>query len=450
MSGSAALAAPAGRLARRDDPAIAARADRWTEKLAALILVLTLLWVMFGALTDTVSDPTQTDHVNPLNSWVWLGLLAMAVPILQRRWRETAALVAGCWPLLLLFGYFALSVTWALDPPTSLRRLILTVLQFALMAIVVSGTRRAPVLHMAIALACAAAGLGDAAYGVIAPGAAMTEDGFAGLHTQKNQTGLTMMYGCLAAGPCLFLLRRPAQACLLALTAVMAGVLVVTRSTTSQSLVIAATVVMPLLLLIARLPRRLILAIAAVGVLLPAAGLLAYLAWCGASGTDPLLPTRGATFSERNGIWLFVLDEIAKRPWIGAGFSSFWAINPAVQPSLKSDQWFGVYAIINEGHDGYLDMLATGGVIGLAGALFVLGRAVGLAGLAIARAQPASQAWRDGRMARPTATFHLAFLLALLVHNVTESNLFCNSNLLAVGLLLAVLDLEKWRLAGAR
>jgi len=446
MSGHAALAAP-GRsgIARRDDPA---RADRWTETLASLILALTLLWTVFGSLTDTVSDPTQTDHVNPFNSLVWLGLLAASVPILQRRWRETVALLAASWPLLLLFGYFALSVTWALDPPTSLRRLILTVLQFALMAIVVSGIRRAPALHVAIAVACAAAGLADAAYGVIAPGAAMTDEGFAGLHSQKNQTGLTMMYGCLAAAPCLFLLRGRARAALLALLAVMGGVLLVSRSTTSQSVVIAAAVVMPLLLLIARLPRRVILAIAAVGVLVPAAALLAYLAWCGVSGSDPLLPMRDATFTARNGIWLFVLDEIAKRPWTGAGFNSFWAINPAVQPSLKTDQWFGVYAIISEGHDGYLDLLATGGVIGLAGGLFVLGRAVGQAGLAIARTQPAAQAWRDGRMARPTAAFHLAFLLGLLVHNFTESSLFCTNGLLAVGLLVAMLDLEKWRLAG--
>jgi O-antigen ligase len=447
MSGHAALAAPAGRLARREE---SARADRWTERLAGLIMALSFLWVTFGSLADTAGDPTQTDHINPYNSLVWLGLLAMGAPILQRRWRETVALAVGCWPLLLLFGYFALSVSWALDPQTSLRRLILSVLQFVLVAIVVSGVRRAPALHVAIALAFGAAGLADAVYGVIAPGAAMTPEGFAGLHPQKNQTGLTMMYGCLAAVPCLLLLRWRARACLLALIAMMAGVLVATRSTTSEALVIAAAAVMPVLLLIARLPRRVILAIAAVGALLPAAGLLAYLAWCGASGTDPLLPMRGATFSERNGIWLFVLDEIAKRPWTGAGFSSFWAINPAVQPSLKSDQWFGVIAIINEGHDGYLDLLATGGVIGLAGALFVLGRALGIAGLAIARTKPAAQAWRDGRMARPTAAFHLAFLLTLLVHNVTESNLFCNSNLLAVALLVAVLDLEKWRLAGVR
>ena len=42
----------------------------------------------------------------------------------------------------------------------------------------------------------------------------------------------------------------------------------------------------------------------------------------------------------------FVWEEVQKRPWFGAGYSSFWAIDPAIQPSLKSDEWFGTYAII--------------------------------------------------------------------------------------------------------
>jgi hypothetical protein len=43
--------------------------------------------------------------------------------------------------------------------------------------------------------------------------------------------------------------------------------------------------------------------------------------------------------------------------------------------------------------------------------------------------------------------FHLTLLLGLLVHNVTESNLFSNNSVLAVAFTLSALDLEKWRLA---
>jgi O-antigen ligase len=156
------------------------------------------------------------------------------------------------------------------------------------------------------------------------------------------------------------------------------------------------------------------------------------------------------TFTMRTDIWHFVIDEIHKRPWLGAGYGSFWAINPAIQPSLKTDQWFGTYAIINEAHDGYLDLLATNGIIGLVGGMAVVFRTMGIAGRAIVQADPAARAWRTGLLAHPTAVFHMALLIGLLVHNFTESNLFSNNWTLCVAFLFAALDLEKWRIAVPR
>jgi exopolysaccharide production protein ExoQ len=421
--------------------------DQWVQPLAVTILVLALNYVVFGGLGDSSTDTSQTDHVNPLNSLIWLGLLALALPILMRRWREVLALLQGSWLLMLLFVYFALSISWALDPTTSSRRLLFTGVQIALSAILLSGIRRAPVAHVAIAMVCSCAALADLLSWIIAPGYTMTSEGFAGLQGQKNQAGLLMMYGCLATVPCIFLMKRWVWKILLLLaTLVMAGLLVATRSTTSQSVVISAAVVMPILVLIAKLPQRLIWAIASITTLGIATSLLAYLAWCGATDVDPMLPLRGATFTARTDIWSFVIDEIKKRPLYGAGYSSFWSIDPAVQPSLKSDQWFGVYAIINEAHDGYLDLLATTGIFGLVGGLTVLFRAIFLAAQAINQTPNAVQSWGNGQLSRPTAIFYLALLLGLVMHNFTESNLFSNNSLLAVALLLCVLDLEKWRI----
>jgi O-antigen ligase len=279
----------------------------------------------------------------------------------------------------------------------------------------------------------------------------MAEDGFAGLQSQKNQTGLLMMWGCLSAGSGCFLVHaRRWKIAIGGAALLMALLLAATRSTTSQSVVISAVLVMPVLLLIARLPTRTILAVAAVFVLVLLVAPAGYIAWCGLTGMDPMLPLRGVTVSERKDIWAFVIGEIWKRPLLGAGYSSLWAINPALQPSLKTDAWFGVYTIINEGHNGYLDQLATGGIVGLLGALFVVFRSIVIAGRAIAVTAPAPQAWRDGTLAYPTAAFHLAFLLGLIVHNFTESNLFNNNALLAVGFLLTAIDLEKWRLTTRR
>ena len=60
---------------------------------------------------------------------------------------------------------------------------------------------------MLITVVCTAAAAADLAVWIAMPGFAMTSEGLAGLQTQKNQTGLLMMYGCLASGTAFFLFR---------------------------------------------------------------------------------------------------------------------------------------------------------------------------------------------------------------------------------------------------
>ena len=420
----------------------------WVNRLTIVVLGSMLLYAVVGIPEFNRDVAVASDYVNPLNRIIWLGLLGLAAPIAIARWRNVLSLMAGAWPLLLLYGYFIASVFWALDPDTSARRIMFTIVQLLLSVVLLSGLKRASTLHFLIAAVCVVAAVEDLAAWALWPGYAMTEDGLAGLQLQKNQTGLLMMYGCLSATSAFFLVKgRLIRLVIAGSVALMALLLVATRSTTSQSIVLLAPVVMPVVLLVSRLPARMIWAIVAAVLAGLATVAFGYFAWCGLVNADPFLPMRGVTFTQRTDLWSFVLEEIPKRPWLGAGYSSFWAINPVVQPSLKSDMWFGTYAIINEAHEGYLDLLATTGVVGLAGALFVLIRTLIIAGRAIVHADPASVAERTGRLAYPTAAFHMALLIGLVVHNFTESNLFSNNSVLAVAFVLAALDLEKWRLA---
>ena len=422
----------------------------WVNRLSAVVLTAMLIYVIVGIpefdrdALETL-QAASTDAVNPLNRFVWLGLLAMAAPVMVARRAAISALLRANWPLVLLMLYFAASALWALDPPVSARRVMFSVVQLVLAATLISGLRRAVTLHILIVAACAAAAAADLAVWIAMPGYAMTPEGLAGLQTQKNQTGLLMMYGCLASGTALFLVRgRPARWFMMGALMMMLVLLVATRSTTSQAITLLTPVVVLCVLLAVRLSAPVIWALGA-GLLALLAGLAAaYLAWCALTDADPWVPLRGATFTGRTDLWSFVLAEIEKRPWFGAGFSSLWAINPAVQPSLQTGTWFGTYTIINEGHQGYLDLLATGGVVGFTGGMFVVLRALGTALRAVSRAEPAHDAWRSGRLAFPSAVFHLSLVLSLLVHNLTESNLFTNNSLLAVALILAVLDLGRW------
>ena len=422
--------------------------EPWVNRLTVVVLTLMLLYAILGIPElDRDAAALATDYVNPLNRFIWLGLLGLASPVAFKRWRPVLALMRSSWALLLLYGYFAASTQWALDPDTSFRRILFTIVQLLLSVVLIAGLRRSASLHVVIFAVCAVVALADLATWIVAPGFAMTDEGLAGLQSQKNQTGLLMMYGCLSGATAFFLVQgRLPRVGTAGIVVVMALLLVATRSTTSQSIVLLAPFVVPAVLLVARLPRPAICAIVA-AILAAIVGLaFFYLAWCGITNTDPWLPLKGATFTGRTDLWSFVIDEIGKRPWFGAGYSSFWAIDPAVQPSLKSDMWFGVYTIINEAHEGYLDLLATGGVFGFLGGLFVLFRAIGVAGGSLARAEPAAAAWRSGRLAYPTAAFHLALLIGLVVHNFTESNLFSNNSVLAIALVIAVLDLEKSRI----
>ena len=426
---------------------IGARNDPWVGWLSAVVLGLTLAYAINGLPEFDRDRVVATDYVNPLNRWIWLGLLALAAPVLLRRWREALALTLASWPLLLLYLYFALSAFWALDPAISARRMVFTLVQLALLIVLLSGLRRAVLAHLLIMGVCIGAALIDVGAWAALPGYVMTDEGFAGLQTQKNQTGLMMMFGCLSVGTGYFLRREWWwRVGVLGSLLMIAGLLVATRSTTSQAITLLAPAVMPVVLLVARLPRRVIWGIV-LGVL--AALSVAALLWVAVvdlAGGDPWGPMRGVTFTSRTDLWSFVLDEIAKRPWFGAGYASFWSIDPAVQPSLKADQWFSVFVLINEGHQGYLDLLATGGIFGFVGGMTVVLRTLCIAGLAITRASPAALAWRDGTLTRPTAVFHLTLLVCLLVHNFTESNLFFNNSVLAVAFVLAALELERWRM----
>ena len=425
----------------------------WVNTLAIAVLMLVLVYVIVGIPVFTRSEEAdlQTDAVDPLHRFAWVALFAAALPVAAMCWRPTLRLLQASWPLLLLYALFGLSVTWALDPPVALRRWMLTVIQLLLAAVLLSGLRRAATLHVLIAAACVLGAVVDVAAYVVAPGYAVAEDGFVGVQLQKNLTGLLMMYGCLAAGTAFFLVRgRALRAGIVGSVALMAGLLVLSRSTTSQSVVLMTPGVVALMLLFVRIGKFGAWAVVMAAVTAMVAGAFGYLAWCGYTGADPWAPFAEMTFTSRTDIWHFVLGEIAKRPWLGAGYSSFWAINPVVQPSLKSDEWFGTYAIINEAHDGYLDLLAMNGVVGLVAGLAVVLRTMVLAGRAVSRAEPTVVAWRTGHMAQPTAVFHMALLIGLLVHNFTESNLFSNNSTLVMAFVFSTLDLDKWRLATAR
>ena len=414
-------------------------ADRVAEALALGLLGVTLLYALVGFEPFQHTVVSYGADTSTVNRWVWLALLIAALPVLWLRREQALRLLLALWPLLLLYAWFALSAAWALDPPVSVRRFLFFAVALTVFLAIGAGIRHARAGHLVLLLGSGAVVLVDVGSGILAPGLAMTPLGLAGLHAQKNTAGEIGLYAVLAAATFVPLARgRAGRAGSIALTLMAGALLMLARSATSTSLAIATLLGLPLLVALLRRPPLTAWVLAALGAAMLGGVLFLYLAWAGIEGRDPLAPLASVTFTRRTDVWNFVLSEVAKRPMLGAGFASFWDIDPNIQPSLYKGFWFASPTeYTNESHNGYLDILVATGWIGLILALAVLGRAIWLALREAARAPAA---------ALPTVSFHLAFLLALAVHNLMESTYFMPNTAFGTLFLFSAVQLESWRL----
>jgi O-antigen ligase len=140
----------------------------------------------------------------------------------------------------------------------------------------------------------------------------------------------------------------------------------------------------------------------------------------GGSGSSGFLALLGrdATFTGRTEIWQAILPVALRNPIFGVGFGSFW-IAPPISYSLS--------IMVNESHNGYLDVFVELGLVGLILFLVFL--------LCF---------YRDARKALAYdfqwASFGLCMLLIIVIHNITESSFLRPTNHMgAVMIFLAML-----------
>lgn len=123
---------------------------------------------------------------------------------------------------------------------------------------------------------------------------------------------------------------------------------------------------------------------------------------------------RDASFTGRGDIWALALEISSARPWFGWSFDS----HASVQRVLAID--------VGQFHNGYLDVLVKGGLVGL----FLIST---LLALLIARL------WRLRRV-KPTVAIVLgAVVMVILIHNITEASLGRGRSVLWILLLYSVL-----------
>jgi exopolysaccharide production protein ExoQ len=118
------------------------------------------------------------------------------------------------------------------------------------------------------------------------------------------------------------------------------------------------------------------------------------------------------SFTGRVPIWKLVLHQANGHWFFGHGFGSLWGVGYDA-PNLRSP--YEYIAVLNQGHNGYLDILATLGVLGLTIWMIVL-----------LHFGAASESLRSNA----PAVFVLAWLVMLffLLHNSTESTILVPFN----------------------
>jgi O-antigen ligase len=410
------------------------RREFWLLRLMPLGLCLAFFAYMFiGVMPMTDVSETSSGDGSSAERIVVLAMTGLALVELARRRRIVLPLLLRSLPVWLVLGWFCASVAWAAFPDIAIRRVSVMVFICLITLAIAAGIgplRRVLGALMGVLLVVIAA---DLAVTVLNPGFAYTDLGVRGYHQQKNVAGLAAMVAVIAGTGWTMVNRRlPRILGGIAFVAAAFLFLVLTKSKTSMMLALLGAVVLPALLVLRRLGPAAALGLGLLGA--ASVGVL-YLGVTGFGGDflGLLTPGNDASFTGRTQIWDFAASEIARRPWTGYGFGSFWDVGDANDPLLRAPpgSWLATLKIgqraevlINEAHNGYLDLRLQGGMP----ALILTLLAQGLTILALARKM------FSRRTARPDAVAAATFLviaLVVLVHNATESSFWMRGQILA-------------------
>ena len=322
------------------------------------------------------------------------------------------ALLLWCWA----------SVLWAIDPSTSLRRVIFTT--FVVLSVVYACRMlRYEAVLSVIQTWFAAILLADWAVMPFLPqavhGPGEIDEAligmWRGIHVHKNEAGAF----CAIASLVFMHFTATARSFLLgpALTALALGFLYMTGSKTSGGFVFVAVGVACAVAYAYRNPGMRNTAL----LILPSALLIAYLAFETQIGSLLLKFEDPSTLTGRALIWPALLEYSAEHPLLGAGYGSFWAIGDESPIYENNEGWL---TTITHAHNGYLDVLIQVGMIGLLIAL------VGLVArptyILVAR-----------QLQAPVSRWLLcAVLVFCWLHNMLETSLLDRANIVWVTMLI--------------
>lgn len=400
--------------------------------------------VMFGALIigDRPFAVTAADKAaiaeggNSFNRAVIFAALAFAVPIGLLHLGRALRLAARSWPVGLIVLWSGLTFIWASHPDLALRRAFAFLLVYLALVCLAAGARSIFDLLVPLAVVFAVVTLLNIVAMTVFPASSWSEIGENGIFDNKNGAGTMAMLAIVILGTALPVVRgRLAPLLLVAVMALAGWFLLATKSKTSIGVAALMGLVGPGLygLFGGRPALRL-----AAGLALAAVGLAGLVVFCGLGYDDRdlrLLLFGDLTFTGRTEIWQPLVLEIARRPWLGHGFGSFWDTGELVNPirAAPPSAWFMDAQLINTAHNGYLDALVQTGIVGFLLVMAAISRCFWLLATAASGAAHGE---------RVVLTGFLCVAICLALNNLLESYLFRTGDTLGYLFTFTVMHVE--------
>ncbi|WP_417347056.1 O-antigen ligase family protein [Ferrimonas sp.] len=398
------------------------------NNLLAVLIIALVTALSFDVLTPQLTAAVELEDLevgahsaststgNRFNQLFWIGLMGISVYVIARQPQRFQQMLMSQWPLVIIAALAMFSVLWALAPGIAFRRTVLLIFVMTSIFVGVCYLRSPYLLPLVIyRTGTLALGLNLVAVGL---GSFDIEGYFYGIHGHKNVMGAVALKALFIGIAVRFFNKESISRFYNNLYLLLwFGLLLLSVSKTSIGLFFLVPGMVFGAQSLARtfkLNLGLLMLVLSTLSVLTVFVLLAWNDWHIKQFLALFMSDTG--FTGRDYIWAFLLEQIDKRWLLGHGYGSFWGIGLS-SPNIVHGR--GFLTLLNQGHNGYLDLLAKLGVIGLSVYLLVI--------VQFARQSGAIKEQHPG-------LFILCWILLLLtlLHNITESSLLRGSHSLWV------------------
>jgi exopolysaccharide production protein ExoQ len=351
---------------------------------------------------------------NLLSQLFWPLVFANSVLLAALRKGTLPGLLRAFGWLLPLTIWIMASYYWSAFPDLTIRRAGREVIELVSIVLLMSTYSRPTEILRIIFLAFLTILLADVA-SIPFPSISNSEIGFRGIHGHKNGLGEFCFFALPLFALAVFDRRIAHWRSTAALASICAvGLLVLSHSKSAVGLVGVTSI-----LLFAgwalRWTGRYKGVFGLIYFLIVAATTVTVLA-TGIEETVTLL-TSDPTLTGRTTVWRYVLYRWDENPYLGQGYGALWQVGPQIEAYLRHAEVTGW--LMNEAHNGYLDVLAQTGIVGLV----LLGVFI-LSGFLILLF--AKQ--RDLHEPNVWQLFAMYLTLGMLLYNITETSFFSGAD----------------------